>query len=57
MPDGERFDGAIRGFDVQTYETGCETEIVANRWKIDVPWDEDAYAYEYVRTLSMDCDA
>ena len=55
--DGERFDGAIRGFDVSAYETGCETEIVANRWKIDVPWDEDAYAYEYVRTLSMDCDA
>ena len=55
--DGEPFDGAIRGFDVSTYQTGCEAEIAANRWKIYLPWDEDAYAYEYVRTLSMDCDA
>ena len=38
-----------------TRRTGCETEIVANRWKIDLPWDGDAYAYEYVRTLDMDC--
>ena len=63
--DGEPFDGVIRtkssdpSFDVYAYQTGCELEIAANRWKIDLPWDEDkdAYAYEYVRTLSMDCDA
>ena len=63
--DGEPFDGVIRtkssdpSFDVYAYQTGCELEIVANRWKIDLPWDEDkdAYAYEYISTLSMDCDA
>ena len=57
--DGEPFYGVIRtkssdpALDVYAYQTGCELEIVVNRWNID---DDDAYAYEYVRTLSMDCD-
>ena len=57
--DGEPFYGVIRtkssdpALDVYAYQTGCELEIVVNRWKVD---DDDAYAYEYVRTLSMDCD-
>ena len=56
--------GVIRGFDMGAYETGCELTIAINRWKIDLPWDEDVYdtdadeyAYEYVRTLDMDCSS
>ena len=64
MVQGSPFDGVIRGFDMGAYETGCELTIAINRWKIDLPWDEDVYdtdadeyAYEYVRTLDMDCSS
>ena len=59
--DGKAFHSTIRSndssFDVYNYQTGCETEIEANRWIIDSPFGRSAYAYEYVRTLSTDCDA